>query len=96
MMQLQTHPLTDFRERPTEHIRRLKETGQAEVLTVDGQAELVVQAMESYQRLLDLVDRAEAIEGIRCGLAAKARGESRLATEALEALRRKHGIPREP
>lgn len=96
MMQLQTHRLTDFRKKPAEHIRRLKETGQAEVLTVDGQAEVVVQAMEPYQRLLDLVDRAEAIEGIHRGLAAKARGESLPAREALEALRLKHGIAREP
>lgn len=96
MMQLQAHSLADFREKPTEHIRRLKETGQAEVLMVDGQAELVVQAMGAYQQLLDLVDRAEAIEGIRRGLDSKARGESRLAAEALEALRLKHGIPHEP
>lgn len=51
--------------------------------------------MESYQRLLRIVDRAEAIEGIRRGLDAKARRESLPAVDALETLRRKHGIVRE-
>lgn len=52
--------------------------------------------MEANQRLTDLADRVEAIEGIQRGLAAKARGESLPAVAALEALRLKHGIAREP
>ena len=63
------HPLTDFKRRTTEFRKRLKKTGQPEVLTVEGRPELVVQDAASYQRMLEAADRAGAIEGIRAGLA---------------------------
>lgn len=69
------HSLTDFQRNTKEHIARLKASGQPLVLTVNGKAELVVQDAESYQNMLDLADRAEAIEAIREGLASAARGE---------------------
>ena len=69
-------PLTDFTQHTDEAIKRLKETGQPQVLTVDGRAEVVVQDVASYQRLLELVDRAEAIEGIRRGLESWKRGRA--------------------
>src|SRR5262245_31574609 len=59
------YSLTDFQRHAKEHIERLKQTGRPEVLTVNGKAELVVQDAEAYQKLLDLLDRAEALEGIR-------------------------------
>ena len=59
------HSLTDFQRNTKEHIQRLKETGRPEVLTVNGKAEIVVQDAASYQKLLELIDRTEAIEGIR-------------------------------
>jgi PHD/YefM family antitoxin component YafN of YafNO toxin-antitoxin module len=49
-------------------VRQLKKTGQPVVLTVNGQAALVVQDAESYQKLLEAKDRMEAIEGIKRGL----------------------------
>ncbi|MDP9195183.1 MAG: type II toxin-antitoxin system Phd/YefM family antitoxin [Pseudomonadota bacterium] len=53
------HSLTDFVRHTKEHARRLKKTGRPSVLTVNGQAELVVQDARSYQRMLDLVAEAE-------------------------------------
>ena len=88
--------LTDFKRKSTEAIKRLKETGQPQVLTVNGRAEVVVQDVASYQRLLDLAERAEAIEGIRRGLESAARGEGRPAEEIFAEFRAGHGIPREP
>jgi hypothetical protein len=61
-------PLTDFKRRTTEFRRRLKRTGGPEVLTVDGRADLVVQDVAAYQKLLDELDRLQAIDGIRRGL----------------------------
>ena len=69
--------LTEFKRNTTEAIERLKRTGQPQVLTVNGRDEVVVQDVASYQRLLDQVERAEAIEGIRRGLESAARGEGR-------------------
>src|SRR3954447_13180070 len=73
--------LTDFKRNSTESIKRLKETGQPQILTVNGRAEVVVQDAAAYQRLLDLVERAEAIDGIRRGLESAARGEGLTAEE---------------
>jgi len=87
--------LTDFKRNSSDAIKRLKETGQPQVLTVNGRAEVVVQDVASYQRLLELADRTEAIEGIRRGLESAARGEGRPAEEIYAELRAKYGLPPE-
>ena len=87
------HSLTDFQRNTKEHIQRLKETGRPEVLTVNGKAEIVVQDSASYQKLLELIDRAEAIEGIQKGLESMQRGEGKPAQEVFTRLRKKHNIP---
>lgn len=86
--------LTHFKRNTAEVIEQLKTTGEAMVLTVNGKAEIVVQDAASYQRLLELVDRAEAVVGIKKGLESMARGEGIPAEEAFERLRRKHKLPR--
>lgn len=88
--------LTHFKRNSTEVIEQLKATGQPMVLTVNGKAEVVVQDAASYQRMLDLVDRAEAVLGVKRGLEAMARGEGIPAEEAFARLRRKHNIPQAP
>jgi prevent-host-death family protein len=87
--------LTNFKRNTTDFLKRLRKTGQPVVLTVNGKAELVVQDAASYQKLLELVDRLEAIEGIKRSMASFERGEGRPAWEALEELRQKHHIPRD-
>jgi prevent-host-death family protein len=82
--------LTYFKRNTAEVIERLKATGDPMVLTVNGKAEVVVQDAEAYQRMLDLVDRAEAVVGIKKGLESMAQGEGIPANEAFEQLRTKH------
>ena len=66
MIQLQNiHSLSDFQRNTKEHIARLAETGQPEVLTVNGQAKLVVQDAESYQKLMDELDHPQAVAAIK-------------------------------
>ena len=86
--------LSDFQRKTRDHIRRLKRTGRPEVLTVNGKAELVVQDAASYQALLDALDRAEALAGIRHGLESMHRGEGRAATSVMGEIRKRRGIPR--
>jgi prevent-host-death family protein len=86
------HSLTDFQRNTKEHIQRLKETGRPEVLTVNGKAEIVVQDAASYQKLLELIDRVEAIEGIQKGLESMQRGEGQPAQDVFTRLRKKHNI----
>lgn len=85
--------LTDFKRDTTRHIRRLRRSGRPELLTVNGKAAVVVQDAAAYQRLLEAVERAEALEGIQRGLASAARGEGRDARDVLDEMRRKHSIP---
>ncbi len=87
------YSLTEFQRHTKEHIERLKQTGRPEVLTVNGRAEVVVQDAASYQKLLELVDYVEAIEGIKQGLESMHRVEGRPATEVYHDLRKKHHIP---
>lgn len=84
------HPLSDFQKNAEEHLRRLKQTGQPEVLTVDGQAELVVQDAASYRELLEAVDRAEAVGILRQRI--ESPGSARPMRDALKDLAARHGI----
>jgi prevent-host-death family protein len=86
--------LSSFKRNTVEFMRQLNETGQPIVLTVNGQAELVVQDAKSYQKLLELVDRLETIEGIRAGLAEMREGKGRPAAAFFEEMERKFDIPR--
>ncbi|HRZ54562.1 MAG TPA: type II toxin-antitoxin system Phd/YefM family antitoxin [Candidatus Paceibacterota bacterium] len=87
------HSLSDFQRNTKAHVSRLKETGKPVVLTVNGKAELVVLAAQSFQVLADKIERAEAITGIRRGLAEAEAGKGRPAREALGAIRKEHRIP---
>ena len=89
------HSLTDFQRRAKEYLSRLKKSGRPVVLTINGKAEFVVQDAVSYQRMLDLIDRAEAIEGIRRGLEEVEQGKTRPAKQVFAKMRKKHRISEE-
>ena len=48
-----------------EFLRQLKETWHPLVLTINGKAEVVVQDARSYQRVLDLAERLDAIAAVK-------------------------------
>jgi prevent-host-death family protein len=62
------HSVTTFRRNPGQFMKQLKKNKRPVVLTVKGKAEAVVQDAQSYQRLLDIVARADVYEAIRQGL----------------------------
>ena len=82
--------LTHFKRNTTDILEQLKATGQPLVLTVNGKAELVVQDAAAYQRLLESVDQAEAVAGIRAGLEDVKLGRTRPLDEAVQDFRRKY------
>ncbi|NEQ38115.1 MAG: type II toxin-antitoxin system Phd/YefM family antitoxin [Okeania sp. SIO3I5] len=84
--------LTNFKRNTAAYLERIKESGHPLVLTVNGKAEVVVQDAESYQKLLELVDRIQAIEGIQAGLKSVREGRTFPAKEALTKLKQKHEI----
>jgi PHD/YefM family antitoxin component YafN of YafNO toxin-antitoxin module len=49
--------LTDFARNTKAHLRRLKRTGRAELLTVNGKAEVVVQSASAYQQLIESLEK---------------------------------------
>jgi prevent-host-death family protein len=84
--------LTEFKKRTSEFLQQLKETGGPLVLTVNGRAELVVQDVASYQKLLDLAEEARVLEGIRQGLEDVNAGRTTGLEEFKTHVRKKHGI----
>jgi PHD/YefM family antitoxin component YafN of YafNO toxin-antitoxin module len=60
--------LSNFKRNTPEFLRQLKETGHPVVLTINGKAELVVQDTASYQKLIEIAERAERMEAIRASI----------------------------
>ncbi len=86
--------VTDFQRNLKDYVGRLKGRKNPLVLTVNGRAELVVQDAESYQALLDRLDRAETVAAIRQGMKQIERGEGISLKQAERRLRKKHGFSR--
>lgn len=84
--------LTDFNRNTKAHVRRLKQTGKPEVLTVNGQAEVVVQSAAAYQKLIDQAELGKTLVVLRQSLAEAKRGEGRPARQALRELAARAGI----
>jgi len=85
--------LSDFKRKSADVIKQIQKSRQPVVLTVNGEAQLVVQDVKSYQQMIEALERAEAVAGIRKGLEALERGETQPIHEAFAELRRKHGLP---
>lgn len=86
------YALSDFNRNTKGCIRKLKKSGKPAVLTVNGQAEVVIQSAEAYQRLLTECEFLETLRGIARGLEQANRGEGRPMRAVLEELANKRGI----
>ena len=86
------HSLTDFLKNHKTHLARLKESKKPEVLTVNGKAVLVIQDAESYQEMIDRLERAETIVAIREGLASADRGELKDADKVYAEMKARYGL----
>ena len=86
--------LTTFRRWSGDFMKQLKKSQRPVVLTVKGKAAAVVQDAAAYQRLLDIVARSDAGEGIRQGLEDAKKGRVRPAREFFDDFEARHGIPR--
>jgi hypothetical protein len=82
--------LTDFQRNTKASIARLKKTGRAAVLTVNGQAEIVVQDAKSYQRLLTRAEEADKLVDLRRSVTEYRDGRVRSADDALKDLNARH------
>ncbi len=86
--------LTAFKRNTTEYVKKIKESGTPLVLTVNGKAEIVVQDAESYQRMLEVLDRAETIEAVREGLESVTQGKIMSLDQFDKEMRKRIGAPK--
>jgi prevent-host-death family protein len=86
------HSLSSFKRNTLDFIEQMKQTGKPVVLTVNGKAELVVQDAESYQKLMDTLERLEVIAGIKQGLEDVEAGRTTSLSEFDREMRQKYGI----
>ena len=84
--------VTEFQRNIKEYVGRLKENKIPLVLTVNGRAELVVQDAESYQLILERLDRAETVAAIRRGMQDAEEGRMIPLKDAAAKIRAKHGL----
>jgi hypothetical protein len=75
-------------------MKKLRKSKRPLDLIVKGKSAAVVQAAETYQRLLDIAARVDAEEGIRQGLEDVRKGKLRPAREFFDAFEAEHGKPR--
>jgi prevent-host-death family protein len=89
------HSLSTFKRDTAKLVRQMKKTRAPVVLTVNGKAELVVQDAKSYQQLLEVKDRMDAIEGIRRGLQSMKNNDGKPAAEFFREFFAEKGIAEE-
>ncbi|MGH7201820.1 MAG: type II toxin-antitoxin system Phd/YefM family antitoxin [Planctomycetaceae bacterium] len=73
-------------------LEQLRESGQPIRLTINGTFEFIVQDDGSFDRLCDLVDRLETIEGVQRGLDDLKAGRGRPLEEMIAEKRAKYGL----
>lgn len=81
--------VTEFQKNIRSYVQKLKGSRTPMVLTVNGKAELVVQNAETYQELLDEVERARFVAAVNVGIQEMEAGLGRDAGDALGELKAK-------
>lgn len=82
-----TQSLTDFRAKASETIERINRTGEAEIITVNGEARAVLLAPAIYDELAREVELARDVAAIRKSMKQIAEGNRITAEELHRQLR---------
>lgn len=82
--------LTEFQRKTRQTIARLKKTGRPAVLTVNGQAEVVVQDAAAYQRLVARAQEADRLMELRRSIAEHRAGRVRDLDDVLDELKARY------
>ena len=93
-MTRESESLTHFKRDSGRVVQELKRSGKPLVLTVKGQAELVIQDAAAYSQLVGALEQAEMIAGIKRGLDSIVRSEGVPLEVAVRRLRKRHKIPK--
>jgi len=87
------HSLTDFKRSTASFLDRLRGSQRALLLTVNGKAEVAVMGAETFQFVLDSLERLETLQSIQRGLEQARRGEGIPLEEFERVMREKHEVP---
>lgn len=82
-------PLTDFQRNVKSLKKKMQKSGKPVVLTVNGRADLVVQDVKSYQKMLEKLELLAEFTQAEVEIAA---GKVTPASKVFADLERKHGI----
>ena len=88
------HSLTEFRKNAKDHLDRLAETKEPEVLTVNGEAKGVLLSPESYDELVADAEYARNLKAIRRGMDAVRNSETIPAEDVFAEVRDVLGLDR--
>ncbi len=86
------HSLSEFQRNTKHFCLQMQESEKPLVLTVNGEAQLVVQDAKAYQKLLNRLEYMETVAALKQGISEIEAGLGVPANEALESLKQKHGI----
>ncbi len=78
--------LTEFQRNSRSSIKRLKKTGRPVALTVNGQAEIIVQDVKSYQHLLARAEQADKLAELSRSIAEFRAGRVRPVEDIIDVL----------
>ena len=92
MSSAQVHPLSEFQRDTESYIRKVRETGEAAILTVDGEPEVVLQSASAYRESLADRELIEDLRGISRGLDQAKSGQGRPMRDLLREIADRHGI----
>jgi prevent-host-death family protein len=81
--------LSHFKRHTAQLMKKMKKTGNPVILTVNGKAKVVVQDAAAYQRLMELVEKAEMLAFLREAKTDADAGQTVPAREFLESLGQK-------
>lgn len=86
------HSLTDFTRNAKSYIKQIRDSKNPMAITVNGDAQVVIQDTESYQRMVDELEHARFIAAMRESESAVRAGQVEDAFDAISSIRGELGL----
>ncbi len=86
------HSLTDFTRNAKTYIEKVKETKNPMAITINGSAEVIVQDAETYQMMVDELERSRLIAAIVEGERDIAAGRTHSLADIVAEAKAKYGV----
>jgi PHD/YefM family antitoxin component YafN of YafNO toxin-antitoxin module len=84
------YALTEFREHAAQHVRRLRKSKKATLLTQKGRAAAVIMSPEVYEEMAGALELARSIESVKQSMKEFDQGKGRPAEEVLASIRARY------